>query len=506
MTAVDLLEEMTDGRTFRPRRDELRSRDLLGFRDRKSYAERLDEARSRSDLDEAFIGGEARIAGQQVAVGAYEFAFIGGGMGCVVGERIGRLFERATVRRQPVVIVHRSGGARMQEGTWSLFQMAKVCAALSAHRRAGLFYVSVLLDPCMGGVLASTGALGHVVLAQAGAQIGFAGSRVVRETLGRELPQGLQTAEALQRNGFIDRTFGRGELPGLLRRLFTVERTSAAPRATAVRRPSAGPLPDRMATVRRSRALKRPRFQAWLDGLFDDFLELHGDRCGGDDPALRGGLTHIGGRDILLLGIDRGSTVQELSSHNFGMVHPAGYRKAARLFRLAGTLGIPIVTLIDTPGAAPTAEAERAGQSFAIAEALQTLVSVEVPVVGLVTGEGGNGGAIALAAADHLIMLEQTHLSVISPEGCAAILWRERRHAERAASELRSTARDLVACGLADELIPEGEVSDTRPSSELLEATRYALEAALERLAALEPAELARQRRRRFHRDVRLLQ
>jgi len=500
-----LLRAVADPGSWTPLTDALRTRDFLGFRDPGSYRARLLRARAATGLDEAFTAAALRIGGRAVLGGAYEFDFIGGGMGCVVGERIARLFHRATAEGRGLLILHRSGGARMQEGTWSLFQMAKVCAAVEAHRARGLPYVSVLMDPCMGGVLASSGALGDVVLAEAGARIGFAGPRVVHATLGPGRDPGDQSAEWLLRHGFVDRVFTAQELAPLLRRLLAPERP--APRLRSQPTPR-DPIPvpeERMACIRRARALDRPRFEAWLRHLVGGFLELHGDRCAGDDPTLRGGLARLEDRDVLVVGTDRGGAAAQLGPRNFGMVRPCGYRKARRLFRVADRLGLPIVTLVDTPGADPGRAAERAGQGFAIAEALAELVTVRVPVVGLVIGEGGSGGAMAVASVDHLVMLEDTHLSVISPEGCAGLLWRRRDQASRAAQQLRSTARDLAAQGLADEWIPEWDAAGAREPTRVQAEARAALARALDRLTRIPVDRLLDRRRRRLHRDAALL-
>ncbi len=341
-----------------------------------------------------------------------------------------------------------------------------------------------------------------MVLAEPGARVGFAGARVVRETLGTELPSAVQTAEAFLAHGFVDRLVSVPELPALLGRLLPL----GAPRAA---RPASLPRPcgrvlgdpaavlDRLAVVRRSRAFRRPRFEAFVEALFPGWIELHGDRVSGDDPALRGGIGRIDGLDVVVLGTDRGRSVEEVKRRRSGMSGPAGYRKATRLLRLADGLGLPVVTLVDTPGADPGPEAERGGVAFAIAETILEMDRLRGPSVGVILGEGGSGGALALACVDHLIMLESSHYSVISPEGCAAILWRSRSEAARASQALRSTARDLTACGLADELVRE----QGRRPAQVVASTRGAVRRALGSLAGLPPRALELRRRRRLRRD-----
>jgi acetyl-CoA carboxylase carboxyl transferase subunit beta len=515
------LRALLDADSFRAFDAELATPLALGFDDGRPYAERIAAARAACGSDEAVVTGEGRLDGAPVAFGVFEFGFLGGGLGCVAGERLARLFERAVDRDLPVVVLHRSGGARMQEGTFSLLQMAKVCAAIERHRAGRRPYVSLLGDPTMGGTLASSGALGDVVLAEPRARIGFAGPRVLRATVRLEMPDEVQRAETLLANGYVDAVVPGSALRAALARLVGVGARCGRPAG-----PSLGDeppralraLPDevpreerealaaawtgrRHEAIRAARDPRRPRLDAWLGALVTDFLELHGDRAGSDDPALRGGLARFGGRDVVVVGVDRGATVPLLRERNFGMPRPAGYRKAARLFALAAKLGLPIVTLVDTPGADSSAQSEHEGQAFAIAEALARLSRVPVPVVGLLFGEGGSGGAIALTPVDHLVALERTHLSVISPEGCAAILWRTRDEAARAAEAMRSLGPDLVDHGLADECIRES-AGDARLVAEAAPAVRRSLAAALRELTALSAEALLARRGARLRADA----
>jgi acetyl-CoA carboxylase carboxyl transferase subunit alpha len=244
----------------------------------------------------------------------------------------------------------------------------------------------------------------------------------------------------------------------------------------------------------------RPNFHSYRDALTDDFYELSGDRLGADDPAVRGGLAKIGSQPVILLGHDKGDDVKSRVKSNFGMAHPEGYRKAGRLYGLAERLGLPIVALIDTPGAAPAREAEERGQAWAISADLMALARVPVPVVAVVVGEGGSGGALAMCVADHVAMLENSYLSVIAPEACASIIFRDGGRAAEAAEAMKLTARDLLAHGIIDEVLPEPLGGAHNEPETATKAVVRIVEGALARFSGLEPASLVKSRYERYRR------
>ncbi|WP_368666379.1 acetyl-CoA carboxylase carboxyltransferase subunit alpha [Micromonospora sp. BL4] len=269
--------------------------------------------------------------------------------------------------------------------------------------------------------------------------------------------------------------------------------------------PTAGDRPgpatrDAWDTVRTARHPGRPTTLDYLDSVFDGFVELHGDRLGGDCPAVVGGVARLDGRHVMVIGHQKGHTTAELVARNFGMASPAGHRKALRLMRLAARLGLPVVTLVDTPGADPGVSAEEQGQAAAIAENILTLTVLPTPVLSVITGEGGSGGALALAVADRVLMLEHAVYSVISPEGCAAILWPDRSAAPQAARALRLTAPDLCRLGVVDEIVPEPATAAHDDPAETARRLRAALLANLLPLLDVPPAMLVRLRRQRFRR------
>ncbi|MFC0505800.1 acetyl-CoA carboxylase carboxyltransferase subunit alpha [Micromonospora costi] len=514
--APDRLRQLADPGSFRPLPDRPVDVDPIGFVDVVPYPHRITAARAGTGLAEAVLCGTAALGGHPAVLAVMDFRFLGGSLGCAVGELITRAAERALDDRAPLILVTASGGARMQEGVLSLMQMATVSQAVAALREAGLLTISVLTDPTYGGVAASFATNTDVVIAESGARMGFAGPRVIRQVTGRALPEGFQTADFLLRHGQVDMVVPRRALRGRLVALLAATRAGRAPAAAtqripvpatrpAVPRQPAGGAPgptaaDPWATVRLARHPGRPTSLDYLDAAFDGFVELHGDRLGGDCPAVVGGPALLAGRPVMVIGHQKGHTTAELVARNFGMASPAGHRKALRLMRLAARLGLPVVTLVDTPGADPGVGAEEQGQAAAIAENILALTVLPTPVVAVVTGEGGSGGALALAVADRVLMLQHAVYSVISPEGCAAILWPDRSAAPEAARALRLTAPDLHRLGVVDEIVPEpagGAHDDPDATARTLgDAVRDALLPLLDVPAAT----LVRRRRQRFRR------
>lgn len=487
--------------------------DPLGFVDSQPYPERLAGAQRRTGLDEAVLSADGEIDGVPVVMAVMDFAFLGGSLGSVAGDRIVEAAEAALAGRMPFIVVTASGGARMQEGALSLMQMARTSAAMARLDSAGVPTISVITDPTYGGVAASFATLADVVLAEPGARLGFAGRRVIEQTIHRKLPAEFQTAEFLTARGFIDRIVPRPQLRREITRLLRA----------GTGRPAAGPAPARAPDpvrsgvlirdagqlgaveawdrVRQARDLSRPTTLEYAVTAFNGFLELAGDRLGGGDcPALVGGPAWLGDRPVMLIGQQKGHTAQELTARRFGMPGPAGYRKAMRLMRLAEKWGIPVVTLIDTPGADPGPDAEEQGQAYAIAQSLRTMAALRVPAVAVVIGEGGSGGALALAVANRVLIMENGVYSVISPEGCAAILWKDSAATPRAAGALGLTAGQLLAQGVVDGVVPEPDGGAGADHLTAAQRLRAAVDQCLQELAGWDADELCANRYKRFAR------
>lgn len=503
LPARDRIDQLADAGSFVDLPADLPDTDPLAFVDSRPYPERLRAARAGTGEHEAVVCGECTVDGARVVLAVMDFRFLGGSLGTGVGELLVRAAERALRERLPLLVVTASGGARMQEGVLSLLQMAKVSQAVARLSEAGLLYVTLVTDPTYGGVAASFATQADVIIAEPGARLGFAGPRVIRDTLREELPAGFQTAEFLLAHGAIDLVCERGELPTVLARL--LHAASAAPvrdagtGATLVVDPARLPERPGWDVVALARHADRPTGREYIALLTDSFVELRGDRLAADSPSIVGGIADLGGAPVMMVATQKGHTTRELIATNFGMAGPEGYRKALRLFRLAEKLGLPVVTLIDTPGAYPGVAAEEQGQSAAIAANILALTGLRVPVVSVITGEGGSGGALALAVGDRVLMLANSVYSVISPEGCAAILW-DAGAAPLAAARLRITAPDLLRLGVVDGVVEEpGEGTHTDPvaAANLL---GDALLGCLAELAAVPAEQLVVRRRDRLRR------
>jgi acyl-CoA carboxylase subunit beta len=482
--------------------------DPLEFADAVPYRQRRAAARAATGLDEAVVLATGTVEGHPVVLAVMDFRFLGGSLGSAVGELVTAAAELALDRRVPLVLVCASGGARMQEGVLSLMQMVKTSQAIGQLDRAGVLTISVITDPTYGGVAASYATLCDVILAEPKARMGFAGPRVIEQTIRQRLPAGFQTAEFLLEHGLVDGVRARSALRPALARLLAAgaprrgRSRPPAPRRggspVVIRDPDRLPVRDPWAAVKLARHLDRPTTVDYLARAFDDFEELRGDRLGGECAAIVGGVARIGGIPVVVIGHQKGHTLTELAARDYGMPTPAGYRKAARLIRLAGKLRLPVVTLVDTPGAHPGIAAEEQGQAIAVAENIRLLAGIRVPVVSVITGEGGSGGALALAVGDRVLACANAVYSVISPEGAAAILWHDSSKAPAAAAALRVDARELLRMRVVDGVLPEpGEGAHTDHAA-AARGLREAVIACLSELSTVDPSDLVAARHARF--------
>ena len=466
----------------------------------KGYSEKIKKLREQTGLKEAVVTGRVKINGTQAVIGVCDGRFMMASMGYAVGEKITRAVERATNEKLPVILFTCSGGARMQEGIISLMQMEKTSAALKRHSDAGLLYVTVLTDPTTGGVTASFAMLGDIIIAEPQALIGFAGPRVIEQTIGEKLPEGFQRAEFLLEHGFVDQIVKRENMKPVLGRILKMhdhvhpdcrkgkevrksDRTEPVPKAGMTEKKAGKkaaeqePWSEKSLTawerVCRSRSKERPVGKDYIDILFEDFVELHGDRYYRDDPAIIGGIAYFQGICVTVIAQAKGRTTKENLERNFAMPSPEGYRKARRLMKQAEKFHRPVINFVDTPGAFCGMEAEERGQGEAIARNLFELSGLKVPVLSVVIGEGGSGGALALAVADEVWMLENSVYSVLSPEGFASILSKDSSRSVEAAKMMKLTAADLKKLGVIERVFPEPQnfsVLTMKPTAELLRA------------------------------------
>jgi len=455
MNARDLLGTLLDAGTFRSWDGELDG-EPADVRPGPAYAADLVRARKATGLDESVLTGEGLVAGRPIAVAASEFGFLGGSIGVAAGERLTAAAERALRDRLPFLVLPSSGGTRMQEGTIAFLQMVKITAAVTALKAAGLPYLVYLRHPTTGGVFASWASLGHVTLAEPGALIGFLGPRVYEALEGRRFPSDVQVAENLHAHGLVDAVVPVAGLRPYLGRVLTAlapgESTESTPPEPAPA-PEPTPAPEPEPTpgspgqanaqtpawdsVLRTRAAGRPGAADLIRAAATDVVTLR-------DRALILALARIGGRPCVLVGQDR-AVAQDTRA----------LRQARRGMRLAAELRIPLVTIIDTPGAELSAAAEEDGIAGEIAECIATMLGLTVPTVAVLLGQGTGGGALALLPADRIIAARHAWLAPLAPEGASAIVYKDVTHAADLAARQGVLASALATAGAVDQVVPE---------------------------------------------------
>lgn len=514
--AYERIKMVFDAQTFEEWDEEFTGGNPCHF---KGYEEKLGDLQRDTGLNEAVITGKGKIDGMEAAVGVCDTRFLMGSMGYAVGEKLTRAIERATVEKLPLIIFTCSGGARMQEGIVSLMQMEKTAAALKKFDAAGGLYITVLTNPTTGGVTASFAMLGDIILAEPQALVGFAGPRVIRQTIGEELPEGFQRAEFLLEHGLIDNIVERRFLK---QTLSTLLRLHKKPQAETMSRYQQY-LDDIYAKkidikkeeallaaknekkqlsawekVQIARSSKRPSALDYIGYLTKDFYELHGDRAYRDDGAVVGGIAFFGKQPVTVIGQQKGATTKENIVRNFGMPYPEGYRKALRLMKQAEKFHRPVLCLVDTPGAYCGIGAEERGQGEAIAKNLFEMADLKVPVLSIVIGEGGSGGALALAAGNEVWMLENSVYSILSPEGFASILWKDASKAEKVAQVMKLTAQDLKELGIIEQILPEFPIVSGDNMNRVTLYMKRKIAGFLVKYQQMSGEELAEQRYQRF--------
>ena len=478
----------------------------------EGYEQKLAEAREKTGLDEAVTVGRCKVFGEDIVLGICDARFMMASMGHTVGEKITAAVERAIELKLPVFMFCCSGGARMQEGIVSLMQMAKTSAAIQKLGEAGLLYCTILTDPTTGGVTASFAMLGDVVIAEPGALIGFAGPRVIKQTIGQELPEGFQTAEFLREHGFVDGIVQRQNLKKTIYFLIKAHQCKEGEYAdftpgkefhfvlNEILKEQVWKVQPKGAweKVKAARRMERASACDYMEYIFDYFVEAHGDRAYRDDPAIIGGIGFLDGQPVTVIADHKGKDIKECQERNYGMPMPEGYRKALRLMKQAEKFNRPIISFINTSGAFPGIEAEARGQGEAIARNLREMSSLKVPVLCIFIGEGGSGGALATGVGNEVWMLENAIYSILSPEGFASILWKDSGKAKEASEVMRITAQDLKQLNIIEKIIPEFGGADNTTAEAIAGCLKEQIKEFLEKYRGKSGEEIAEERYERF--------
>lgn len=455
MNATELLEAVVDPGSFVSWDTEPEQPALS-----EDYARDLAKARERSGADESVITGAGLIRGRRVALIVSEFSFLAGSIGHAAAQRIVAAVERATAEGLPLLAGPASGGTRMQEGALAFLSMVKITGAVRAHRQAGLPYLVYLRHPTTGGVMASWGSLGHINVAEPGALLGFLGPRVYEALYGEAFPENVQVAENLFNKGLIDGVVEPGDLADLVGRALDILAPAdprparpAAPDTVNVRPSSV----DAWTSIELSRRPRRPDLRQLLKFGATDALPLNGTGQGEKDPGLLLALARFGAQSCIVLGHAR-----PLRKDAAGM-GPGSLREARRGMKLAEELRLPLLTVIDTAGAALSQEAEEGGLAGEIARSLHELIGLGSPSVSVLLGQGAGGGALALLPADRTIAAQHSWLSPLPPEGASAIVHRTTEFAPAMAQAQGVNIAALYANGLVDHIVDERADASLEP-------------------------------------------
>ncbi len=455
------------------------SDDPLSFTDRLPYSQRLAAMRAETGCFDAITTADGKIGGVPTTVCVLNGDFMMGSMGRAAGEGIIAAIEHAIEKKQPFIMVACSGGARMQENILSLMQMARTTVAVNKLHENGIPYIVLLTDPTYGGVTASFAMLGDIHIAESGARIGFAGRRVIEQNIREKLPSNFQTADYLYEHGMVDMVVPRAELHDKIAKILAVlTKQPRAPKQINIATPASDNKPMRgmgeteaYDKVLLARNENRPHFLDYINGIVDDWTYLAGDRLYAEDPAMGSGIGFWHGIPAVIIGQEQGRDIATRQKHRFGMANPDGYRKAQRMMKLAEKFKLPLISLFDTAGAFAGREGEERGQSQAVATSIAMGLRIKTPYVAVNVGQGGSGGAIAIGTGDRILMLENAIYSVIAPESCASILWKDNKFKATAAQAMQLTARDMERMRVIDQIVCEpagGAHTDWNTTMEML--------------------------------------
>ncbi len=475
MSARERIESLVDTDSFSEINRDMISLDPLSFSSSGSYNSSLFQDQRRTGLTEAVLTGTAAIAGTPVMLIVLDFGFMGGTMGCVVGEKVTLAFERAVKRGLPTVAIVTSGGARIQEGVLSLMQMAKTVAAANRLNEAGLPFISVLANPATGQAYGSFANLADIILAEPGAIVGFSSLRVIRRASDEPLPSDTHSAESHLEHGMIDAVAQRSDLRSVIGVLLDLlgARYRLAEMNGGRAAAASSPRPQAWTSVQMARHESRPTAADYLSRMLGHFVELHGDRAYGDDPSIISGVGQIAGQTVAIIAQQRETAADaDASAQGESRTTPEGFRKAQRAMQLADKFSLPLITLVDTGGPDLSVDAEARGLGSAIANTMARMSGISVPTISVVIGQAGSGGALALGVADCALMLERSIYTAVSPEETAEVIYQDASRAEEAASSMRLTAHDCLEMGIIDRIVaepPNGAHSDADEAARLLQ-------------------------------------
>lgn len=492
---------IADEGSFKETSKWIQSLDPLEFSPRISYRVRLLQDQTRTGLSEAAVTGTCLIGGTPVVIVVLDSSFLGGSMGVVVGEKVTLALELAARKKMPCVAMVTSGGARIQEGVLSLMQMAKTTLAARSLRDKGQAFIVALSNPSTGQVLGSFASMADIIFAEPGSHIGFSSLGDLREIEGEKLNDE-HTAESHLAHGHIDAIIERDRLKHVLASVLDL----IAPefRLTSSRKltPDAVVVRPREAwdMVKLARHPDRPRARFYIDNVFANFFELHGDRVYTDDPSVIVGLARLGGQNVMIVAQQKSlpNDDDESSAARMGEITPGGFRKARRGVILAETFKIPVVTIVDSPGPRLGIDMEQRGLASAIARMIDQMGKVKIPTISILIGEGGSEAALAFGLADRILMLENAIYTPIAPELGAQSEMSDPSKAADIARALKLTSVDSVEMEIVDEIVPEPQSGAHGSPDEAARLLKRSLMRVLSDVAGQNTKTLVRRRQKKF--------
>jgi acetyl-CoA carboxylase carboxyl transferase alpha subunit/acetyl-CoA carboxylase carboxyl transferase beta subunit len=492
---------LADEGTFKETSTWIQSLDPLEFSPRASYRVRLIQDQNRTGLTEAAITGTCAIGGTEVVIIVLDFGFLGGSMGLVVGEKVALALEMAARKKLPVVAVITSGGTRIQEGVLSLMQMAKTVIAVNALHRKRVPLITILGNPATGQVLGSFASLADLIFAEPGAHIGFAPFREIQEAEDRRIENDQYSSETYFHAGLIDRVIDREHLKHELASvldLVSPEFKLAASRKTQPTRPELTPR-EPWEMVQLARRPDRPRARFYVEHIFSNFVEMHGDRVSGHDPSVIFGIARIGGESVMVIGQEKSKQVSRNDHGDVrGDIQPEGFRQATRAMQFAERFRLPVITIVDTPGPRLGLEQEHRGLAISMANTIDTMSRIEVPTISVLIGEGGSEAALPFSVADRVLMMQNSIYTPISPEQGARFELRDTDRARDIARALRLTSVDCMQMGIIDDVVAEPAEGAHASPDEAARLLRRTLMRELVDLRKVHRRTLVRRRQKKF--------
>ena len=450
MTAKQRIDSLVDINSFNETNKSLTSVDPLSFVSNSSYKDDILKDQERTGLSEAVVTGNCTISGFECNLIVLDFGFMGGSMGSVVGEKIALTFEESAQKKIPVICIVTSGGSRIQEGTFSLMQMAKVTTAFNKLNSNGVPYITILANPTTGQSYASFANLSDIILAEPNAIVGYNPIATMADTKnsddGIDIPH---TSESHLNHGMIDAIVHRKELKDTLSALLELFKQEFKINKVTKSKLTASYQSDIPAwkSVELSRHPQRPKASDLMSRILDNFIELHGDRTFGDDPAIISGIGQLNGQTIAIIGQER------LDDET--RIMPEGFRKSQRTLLLAKKFNLPVITLIDTPGVNLSFESEHRGIGNSIAKTMSLMADIDVPTISIIIGEGGSSAALSLAVSDKSLMLKNAIYSPLSPEEASELIYKDKDKKKETAASLKLTSLDCKNLGIIDSIINE---------------------------------------------------